>query len=93
VRKTSVEVFLIPIKDQPFAFEAAQELRAQGVNVAIDLLGRNITKNLDYCSKQGIPFAAIIGDKEAKDRKINLRNLVSGNEALVSVQDAAKQVK
>jgi len=93
VRKTSVEVFIIPIKDQPFAFEAAQELRAQGVNVAIDLLGRNITKNLDYCSKQGIPFAAIIGDKEAKDRKINLRNLVSGNEALVSVQDAAKQVK
>lgn len=93
VRKTSVEVFVIPIKDQPFAFEVAQELRAQGVNVAIDLLGRNITKNLDYCSKQGIPFAAIIGDKEAAEKKINLRNLVSGEEKLVSVSDAVKKSK
>jgi len=93
VRKTSVEVFVIPIKDQPFAFEAAQELRRQGINVAIDLLGRAISKNLDYCSKQGIPFAAIIGDKEAKEKKINLRNLVSGEEKLVSVKDAAKTAR
>jgi len=92
VRKTSVEVFVIPIKDQPFAFEAAQELRKQGVNVAIDLLGRNVTKNLDYCSKQGIPFAAIIGDKEAAERKVNLRNLISGEEKLVPVGDLAKLV-
>ncbi|MFA5246506.1 MAG: histidine--tRNA ligase [Candidatus Micrarchaeia archaeon] len=93
IRKTSVEVFVIPIKDQPFAFEVAQELRSQGVNVAIDLMGRAISKNLDYCSKQGIPFAAIIGDKEAKEKKINLRNLVSGVEKLVSVTDAAKAVR
>jgi len=93
IRKTAVEVFVIPIKDQPFAFEVAQELRRQGVNVAIDLLGRNITKNLDYCGKQGIPFAAIIGDKEAAEKKINLRNLVSGEEALVSVKDAANAVR
>ncbi|MFA6330157.1 MAG: histidine--tRNA ligase [Candidatus Micrarchaeia archaeon] len=93
IRRTAVEVFVIPIKDQPFAFEAAQALRAQGVNVAIDLLGRNITKNLDYCGKQGIQFAAIIGDKEAAEKKINLRNLVSGKETLVGLADAAAAVK
>lgn len=93
VRKTSVEVFVIPIKDQPFAFEVAQELRKQGVNVAIDLLGRNITKNLDYCSKQGIPFAAIIGDKEAAEKKANLRDLESGKELLLAVDGLADAVK
>ena len=93
LRKTSVEVFVIPIKDQPFAFEVAKELRSLGVNVAIDLLGRSITKNLDYCSKQGVPFAAIIGDNEAKGKKINLRNLVSGDEQLVSVKDAMGRIR
>jgi histidyl-tRNA synthetase len=91
-RKTSVEVFVIPIKDQQFAFQASQELRKLGVNVAIDLLGRPISKNLDYCSKQGIPFAAIVGDKEAKERKVNLRNLQSGEEKLVGLADAAAAV-
>jgi len=88
--KTVVQAFLIPIKTTARAIAIAQELRAQGVNCAVDLMERSISKNLDYASKQGIPFAIIVGEQELKAGKIKLRDLQSGEEKLVSVSEAAE---
>ena len=92
VRKTVAEAFVIPVKGQKEAFETATKLRALGVNTSIDLLGRNISKNLDYCSKQEIPFAVIVGEKEAKEGKVTLRDLESGKEELLTAAQASKKI-
>ncbi len=88
---STAKCFVVPVKG--FFAEAAgiaDALRGEGVPTAIDLAGRGVGKNLEYASKQGIRFAAIIGEKELAQGKINLRDLESGEEKLLEVGDAAK---
>jgi histidyl-tRNA synthetase len=93
-KKTSLtQVYLISINSGKEAIKIAQALRALGLAVGMDLLARGVSKGLEYASKQGIPFAAIIGDKELKQKKITLRNLVSGEEKLVSLNEAVEIVR
>ncbi len=82
-------VFVIPIAEEEFSLEVVQGLRKQGVPSAIDLLARGLSKNIEYASKQGIPFVAFVGKQEAQMRKLKLRDLRSGEEKLLGVQEAA----
>ncbi len=87
-RKTVVDLFVIPIKTIPQCIAVCGAFRAAGVNTSIDLMSRSISKNLEYASKQGIRFAAIVGPKEAEAKKLTLRNLETGEEKFVDIDDA-----
>ncbi len=89
-RAGSCRVFVVPVKNPVDGLSALQALRRSGVPASIDLMERSVSKNLEYAAKQGVPFAAIIGEKELKAGKVTLRNLVTGEEKLVSVQEAAR---
>lgn len=91
-KKTAVEVFVAPVKGQKEAYAIAGALRRAGVNAGVDLSGRALSKSLEYCSKQGIPFVAIVGDREAAQGTVTLRELATGKEETVSAQKAAQTV-
>ncbi|MCX6767735.1 MAG: histidine--tRNA ligase [Candidatus Micrarchaeota archaeon] len=86
------KVFMVPVNNPAECLPALQELRREGVAAAIDLMGRSVGKNMEYAAKQGIPFAAVVGEKELKAGKINLRNLETGEEKLVTAAEAARIV-
>ena len=86
--RSVVRVFVAPIKSLDAGIKVSQKLREGGVNVALDLLERSVSKNLDYASKQGIPFVAIVGPREAKENKLTLRNMKDGSEKTLSVEEA-----
>ncbi len=86
-KKTLVSVYVIPIKAIPQCISVANQLRAAGIRTAIDLMNRSISKNLEYASKQGINYVAIIGPKEAEAKKLTLRNLETGEEKLMTIAD------
>ena len=92
-RKNSCRVFVIAVKSAAECLPIVQSLRKSGVPAAIDLMQRSVGKNLEYAAKQGIPFAAIVGESELKAGKITLRNLETGEEKLVSAADAVKALK
>ena len=81
--------FVIPIKATEAGLKVAAEFRAAGVSCAVDLLDRAISKNLEYAAKQGYAFCVIVGEKELKEDKVKLRNMLSGEEKLCSIRDAA----
>ena len=56
----------------------------------MDLHARGISKNLDYANKLGIPFVAILGEKEAKKKEFSLKNMESGKEKKVKFADLKK---
>jgi len=85
-------VFVVPVKNPVECLPFLQALRRAGVPAAIDLMERSVPRNLEYAAKQGIPFAAIIGEKELAAKKINLRDLATGEEKLVSVEEATRQL-
>ena len=92
-KKTRCAIFVAPVKPEflEYGFEILQKLRGLGVNAEIDLMERTLRKQLDYANAMGIPFAAIVGEREKKDGKLTLRNLRSGEERFVSVEEAARE--
>lgn len=90
---SSARVFVLPVGGEKFALRAISEFRQAGVNSSIDLLGRSISKNLEYAAKQGFSFACIVGKREADQQKVLMRDLLSGEEKLLSMNEAVALAK
>ncbi|NYZ78123.1 histidine--tRNA ligase [Candidatus Micrarchaeota archaeon] len=94
-RKTVTSVFVIPIGEKALkaALKAVRELRDGGVNCDVDLMQRGVSRNLEYAAKQGARFAAIIGEREAGEGVLTLRDLESGKEEKLSATEALKRLR
>jgi histidyl-tRNA synthetase len=92
-KKTVTKVFIIPIQTFKKSLEIAQELRNAGIKTDIDLIGRGPSKNLNYASAMGIPYAIFIGEEELKQEKVKLKDMKTGKEELLSVSDVIEKLK
>ena len=93
VKKTVTELYVVPINCLDECLPLVQDLRAKGVKVDLDFKGKNISKNLDYVNKMGIPFALIVGTDELKSKKFSLKNMSTGEEKKLSVSGILKELK
>jgi histidyl-tRNA synthetase len=67
--------------------EIANTLRAAGINTEMLYEVSDLKKNLKYADDRGIPFVVIVGQDEAKEGKVTLKNLQKGTQEKVSPQD------
>jgi len=56
-------------------------------------MNRKLSKNFEYANSQKIPFVIIIGEKEIKQNKLRLRDMVTGKEELLDMKDIIKKLK
>jgi len=90
--KTVTELFVIPIKTLDESIPICQKLRKDGVSVEIDIMDRGISKNLDYANSMNIPYVVFIGPTELKEGKMKFRDMGSGNEEMLTVQEVVRRV-
>ena len=86
--RTVTQVYIIPIQTFKESLVIATKLREAGLNVDIDLMDRGISKNLDYANTLKIPFVAFIGEKELQEQKIKVKDMTTGTEKLVTLDEA-----
>lgn len=70
-----------------------KQLREAGVNLAVDLIGRKLGDQLKAADKQGVSQVLIIGEDELKQNKFSLKQLATGTEQQVTIQQAIKLIK
>lgn len=93
-RKTVVDYYLIPIGNtQKKALGIAQELRENNLKVDIDIVGKGISKNLDFANKYGIPYVIFIGENELKEGKLKVKNMMKGTESIVNLKKISFELK
>jgi len=87
-------VFVAAVKDEfyPYALFVAAKLRAAGVECQTDLNARSLKKQMDYAAGR-CRYIAVVGEREKKEGKATLRDLDSGKEELLSVEDAAVRAR
>jgi histidyl-tRNA synthetase len=90
---TTVELFVVPIKTAKECFSLTKNLRSEGINVDMDLIGRGVSKNLDYADKYKIPFALFVGGQELMERKYKLKNMETGKEEMLDFGEVIARVK
>jgi len=80
-----VDILVAPISEsmKAEAIKIAQELRAAGIDTVIDLLGRRFSKQLEYADRKHVGTVVIIGEKEAAEGSVTVRDMKSGNQEKV----------
>ncbi|HEY5152521.1 MAG TPA: histidine--tRNA ligase [Candidatus Saccharimonadales bacterium] len=71
------------------AAKPVADLRALGINVAVDLSRRKLGDQIKAADKHGINFALIIGETELAEGKFKLKNLKTGKEQTLPIQKIA----
>lgn len=90
--ETDVYVVLVGDVYTP-AQKVIAELREMGANVAVDLSGKKMDKQIKTAVKKGIHYAMFIGEKELKDELYTVRNLATGVEERHSISRIVSIVK
>ncbi len=93
LRKTTTKVYILPIKTEKKCLAIIKKLRGAGINTEMDLMGRGVTKNLEYASSLGVPFVLFVGAQELKKNKVKLRDMNSGREQMISLAALIRRIK
>jgi histidyl-tRNA synthetase len=87
------QIFIVPLNTLKESFGITQKLRKAGINVDMDLKGRNIKKSLSYAEALGIPYVGIIGENEIKKGVISVKDLAKRSQKEMSIEELKKKLK
>ncbi len=87
------EVLILPMTgDQAPAVALATALRETGVRTQIYFEEKKFKQKMAYADKLGVPFAAILGEDEIAQGKVALKDMTTGEQTLLTAQEAAQAV-
>jgi len=92
--KNKTRVFVVAVNDKvrDKVLEIVQILRSKSIATDYDLRFRSLSKQLDYVNSLGIPFAIIVGPTELEKNSVKLRNMKTGKEELVKINEIFSKV-
>lgn len=91
---SSTDVYLITLGDvQKAARRLADDLREEGVRVAIDTTGRKIDKQIKTAVKQRINYLLFVGEKEVAEGIYRLKDVADESEQSLALERIVTTVK
>ena len=87
------EVLILPMtQDLTAAAEAATFFRGCEIRTQLYTEQKKFKAKMSYADKLGIPFVAFLGEDEAAQNKISLKNMKTGEQSLLSLTEAANVI-
>ncbi|MGI6092202.1 MAG: histidine--tRNA ligase [Negativicutes bacterium] len=77
----------------PVAFKLLSELRKQGITSDMDFMNRSLKSQMKLANKYHASYAAIIGEDEAIQGKVMLKNMTSGEQELLDFECVLNKLK
>jgi histidyl-tRNA synthetase len=93
--RTYAKVFIAYLseRNRGYAINAANALRGNGIYADLNSTSRSLSKQLEYAGSLRIKKVMILGDKERESNKIKLRDMDTGEEELISLQEAIDKLR
>ncbi len=80
-------------KAYEYALAILKKFRDVGIRAELYPDLKKMNKQLDFASKKGVPFVGICGDAEIENKLIALKNLETGEQESVSLEEAIARLK
>ena len=80
-------------KESLYALKAMKQLREAGIKVELYPDTAKIGKQFMHADKRGIPYAVLTGDEEINSNKFTLKDLVSGEQLSVTMDELIQKIK
>lgn len=76
----AADLLVVPLGTEAMSLALANQLRASGIKVELELSGKRLRKALDYANKEQIPYVLIYGENEVDSGNVVLRDMRQGIE-------------
>lgn len=90
-KNTITKLYIVPIQTVKESFNIMQRLRDKEINCDM-FLGKGVTKGLDYASSKNINYVLIIGENEINENKFTLKNMESGEEEKLTIEEIEEKM-
>jgi len=94
-KESLTNVFVAPIGKKMLdeAIILTQTIRDAGISTEYDLMGKSLSKQLEYASNKKIPFVIIVGEKDMKQNKVVVRDMRLGKDNKMYLADVINYLK
>jgi len=76
-----------------WALQVATTLRSADISTQVDLDGDKFAKQFKYADRLGVPYTIVIGDKEVADKQVVLKDMQSGDQTSLSLEEVVVKLK
>ncbi|MCI8393116.1 MAG: histidine--tRNA ligase [Clostridia bacterium] len=76
-----------------YAIGVAEAIRNAGINVETSLGDKKIKAKFKYADKLQIPYVAVIGEEEVNQNQISLKNMQTGEQETLSIDEVIEKIK
>lgn len=73
--------------------QIAQEIRSAEINCTLFPDAKKIDKQFKYANRKGFSFVLLFGEEEKEKKTVQLKNLMSGEQSNVSLEEAIKIIQ
>ena len=72
-------------KEVDFCLEVLKQVRETGISAEIYPESVKMKKQMSYANAKQIPFVALVGETEMQEQKVTLKNMESGDQSMLSI--------
>ena len=92
-RSISKALIISMVDDLSKSLEVATKLRNEGINCQVYTDSGKIKKQFNYANRNNIPYVIVIGEDEIANNVVSLKNMESGEQVSVSLDEAIGVLK
>ena len=93
-KKTTAEVLILPMDDKlEYSLEVGTKLREKGIHTEVYLENKKIKAKMKYADRLGMKFVIVIGEEETQEGKVTLKNMETGEQEKLTIEQAIEKIK
>ena len=81
------------VEDNSKALEVATELRSENINAEVYLENKKIKTKFKYADRLAIQYVIVIGEDEIANNTVTLKNMQTGEQETLKIEEVIKKIK
>ncbi|MBC7130631.1 histidine--tRNA ligase [Candidatus Bathyarchaeota archaeon] len=88
-------VMVIPVSEglKAEALRISEMLRAEGIPVELEVMGRRISRALEDADRRGVAYAVIVGERELEEEAVTLRDMRKREQETVKINELVRVIR
>lgn len=79
-------------QEEEYLLPLVAQIRKSNISAEVYPEAAKMKKQMSYANSNNIPFVAIIGENEMNEKKITLKNMVSGEQMLLTIEECITEL-
>ncbi len=92
VQTTKVLFINFGLNEEKYVLPLLAKVRAAGINAEIYPEAAKMKKQMTYANSKGVSYVAMIGENEMANNHISLKNMITGEQTIVTPEDMIRQL-